>query len=676
MNRKWVGFTLAICLWTAVLAGQSPINYIYDDLGRLIGVIDQSGNSAVYHYDAVGNVTSIDRFTSTQIAVIVVAPSRGSIGTTVTIRGSGFSTTPGNNTVSFNGTSATVSSASASQLVVTVPTGATTGTVAVTSPAGSASSPSPFVVTTNLTPTITSFSPTTGLAGTSVTITGTNFDTLLPNDRTRFNVAYAQLGSGSSTSLTGTVPGSTGSGRISVTTPYGTVTSTSDFIIPPAPYGTADVATAARLPFATATTVSIGTANRIGLMLFDGTSGQRVSLRGTNGMTGQIFGCDVLVSLLNPNGTALTMPVCMEGTGFIDATTLIAPGTYTVLVDPGGTATGNVTLTAYDVPADTTSTITAGSPVTVSPGIPGQNAKLTFSGTAGQRVSLTGTNGLSGQVLGCDVNVSVLNPDGSQLVAPACMEGSGFIDATSLPSSGTYTIKMDPVDAATGSLTLTLYNVPADTTGSITAGSPETVTSSAPGQNGTRTFSGTSGQRISLRGTNGISGQVAFACDVNVTILKPNGTPLAPATCMEGSGFLDVTTLDATGTYTVKVDPAGSATGSVTLTLYDVPADQSASVSIGGSPATLTTTVPGQNGSVTFSGTASQQVTVHVTSNSMGWVTVKLLKPDGSILTSTLQFLSSFNLSTQTLPSTGTYTILIDPDTTNTGSITVNVTTP
>jgi hypothetical protein len=171
-------------------------------------------------------------------------------------------------------------------------------------------------------------------------------------------------------------------------------------------------------------------------------------------------------------------------------------------------------------------------------------------------------------------------------------------------------------------------------------------------------------------------GQIAFACDVNVTILKPSGTPLAPATCMEGSGFLDVTTLDATGTYTVKVDPAGSATGSVTLTLYDVPADQSASISIGGSPATLTTTVPGQNASVTFSGTASQQVTVHITSNSMGWVTVKLLKPDGSILTSTLQFLSSFNLSTQTLPSTGTYTILIDPDTTNTGSITVNVTTP
>ena len=678
MNRKWVGFALAICLSTAVLAGQAPINYVYDDLGRLIGVIDQSGNSAVYHYDAVGNVTSIDRFTPSQIAVIVVAPSRGPIGTTVTIRGSGFSTTPGNNSVSFNGTSATVSSASASQLVVTVPTGATTGTVAVTSPAGSASSSSPFVVTTSLTPTITSFSPTTGLAGTSVTITGTNFDTLLPNDRTRFNVAYAQLTSGTSTSLTGTVPGSTGSGRISVTTPYGTVTSTSDFIIPPSPYGTADVATAARLPFATATTLTVGTANKIGLMLFDGTSGQRVSLRGTNGMTGQIFGCDVLVNLLNPNGTVLTVPVCMEGTGFIDATKLVAPGTYTVLVDPGGTATGNLTLTAYDVPADAAGTITAGgSAVTLSPGTPGQNGKLTFSGTAGQRISLKGTNGLSGQVLGCDVNVSILNPDASQLVAPACMEGNGFIDVTTLPSNGTYTIKMDPVDAATGSLTLTLYSVPADTTGSITAGgSAVTVTSTTPGQNGTLTFSGTSGQRISLRGTNGMSGQVALVCDVNVTILKPNGTALAPATCMEGSGFLDVTTLDATGTYTVKVDPTDAATGSVTLTLYDVPADPSASVTVGGSSTTLTTTTPGQNATVTFSGTASQQVTVHVTNSSMGWVTVKLLKPDGSVLTSTLQFLSSFDLSTQTLPSTGTYTILIDPDVTNVGSITINVTTP
>src|SRR6266540_594594 len=171
VNRLLLSLALVLSCLCMPLTAQSGISYVYDDLGRLIGVIDQSGNSAVYHYDAVGNVTSIDRYTSSQIAVISVAPERGPVGATVTIRGSGFSTTANQNAVSFNGTSAAVSSATATQLIVSVPTGATTGTVGVTTPAGSASGPSPFVVTTSLAPTITSFTPTTGLAGATVTLT-------------------------------------------------------------------------------------------------------------------------------------------------------------------------------------------------------------------------------------------------------------------------------------------------------------------------------------------------------------------------------------------------------------------------------------------------------------------------------------------------------------------------
>jgi hypothetical protein len=117
-------------------------------------------------------------------------------------------------------------------------------------------------------------------------------------------------------------------------------------------------------------------------------------------------------------------------------------------------------------------------------------------------------------------------------------------------------------------------------------------------------------------------------------------------------------------------------TGSLTLTLYDVPADQSTTLTIGGGPATLATNTPGQNAQAMFSGTSGQQVTVHVTGNTMGSVTVKLLKPDSSQLTSVLSSGSSFNLPTQTLPTTGTYTIAIDPSGTNVGSITVSVTNP
>lgn len=674
----FTSFLLLLCLSQQGLA-QSSIQYVYDEVGRLIAVIDTSGDTATYTYDPVGNLLSIGRHSSSSISIIAFSPGAGSVGTTVTIAGTGFSATPSQNAVTFNGTSASVSSASATQLVVQVPTGATTGTIGVTAPSGSATSASSFSVTSAGAPTITSFTPSSGVAGTSISVTGTNFETVLANDKTRFNTSLVAPATASSTTLTALVPANTGSGHITIATPLGTAVSSGDLIIPPSPYVVADVATSGRIPFATATTVTVSTANKIGLMLFDGTVGQRVSVVGTNGISGQVaLVCDVTVTMLSPSAGTASPVGCMEGSGFIDTVTLGATGTFTLLVDPASTATGSVTLTVYDV-TDLTGTITAGgSAVTKTFTTPGQNGNLTFTGTAGQRISLNGTNGMAGQVgLMCDVNVTILKPDKSVLAPATCMEGSGFIDTTTLPLAGTYTITIDPTAAATGSLTLTLYDVPADATGSITAGgSAVTTSTSTPGQNASRTFSGTSGQRISLRGTNGTYTGTAFVCDVNVTILNPNGTVLAPATCMEGSGFADVRTLGTTGTYTIQTDPYLAATGSLTLQLYDVPADPTSSLTLNGAATTLTTTTPGQNATWTFSGTSGQQATVHVGTSSIGWVTVSLLKPDGTTLTSQLGFFGGWNLSTQTLPTTGTYTIKVDPDGTGTGSIAISVSSP
>src|SRR5216684_78889 len=40
--------------------GSPKTTYVYDELGRLIQVVDGiTGNSATYHYDAVGNLLSI-----------------------------------------------------------------------------------------------------------------------------------------------------------------------------------------------------------------------------------------------------------------------------------------------------------------------------------------------------------------------------------------------------------------------------------------------------------------------------------------------------------------------------------------------------------------------------------------------------------------------------------------
>jgi hypothetical protein len=247
------------------------------------------------------------------------------------------------------------------------------------------------------------------------------------------------------------------------------------------------------------------------------------------------------------------------------------------------------------------------------------------------------------------------------------MEGSGIIDTQTLPTSGTYSILVDPVLYVTGSLTLTLTNVPADVTGTITAdGTLVSAANTAAGQNAIYSFSGTAGQRVSL---NVGTGPLA-----TVTIRRPNGGSLGSGTA--GPWFIEPVTLLESGTHTVEVDYWGINTGTVPLRLYTVPADFSGSVTINGGAAEVPLNPPGQNGSVTFSGTANQQVTVRVTNNTITWVKVTLRKPDGTTLTSLTSGAASFNLRQSTLPVTGTYTIFITPDAALIGSLNVSVTSP
>jgi hypothetical protein len=145
-----------------------------------------------------------------------------------------------------------------------------------------------------------------------------------------------------------------------------------------------------------------------------------------------------------------------------------------------------------------------------------------------------------------------------------------------------------------------------------------------------------------------------------------------------GGGFIDVQTLPVTGTYTVVADFYDTAIGSGTLTLYDVPTDVSTSITPGGAPVTITNTTPGQNGKATFSGTANQRVSLNITGVSLtggyhNWVNVSIKKPDGSTLVSGVYDSGGGFIGTQTLATTGTYTILVDPWDTATGSVTLTL---
>lgn len=76
------------------------------------------------------------------------SPLSGQTGDVVTILGSNFDPTPINNIVKFNGTDATVSpSSTTTELIVTVPAGATTGNITVTVGTITATSSTPFTIT-------------------------------------------------------------------------------------------------------------------------------------------------------------------------------------------------------------------------------------------------------------------------------------------------------------------------------------------------------------------------------------------------------------------------------------------------------------------------------------------------------------------------------------------------
>ena len=648
----------------------SPVEYVYDELGRLVGVTDTSGNSAAYTYDAVGNIVAVSRAATGQLAITEFTPNGGPPDTSVLISGSGFNTTASQNTVKFNKTAATVVSASATQIVARVPMGATTGAISVTTPAGAVASRANFTVGVATAPTITGFTPPIGVIGAQVSISGTNFSSEKFNNKLTFNGQPSTPSTASTTSITTTLPARSSSGKIGLATAYGAAVSNADFFVAPPPFVAADIQVTGRMPIGQSKTMTITGAGKKGLILFDGLAGQQVSMA---------FSASTLssgaISILKPDGTVLGTTSLNTGAGFIDAMKLPSSGTYTVFINPAATSAGSLTmmLSAF---TDVSSTITIGGPaVTVTTTVPGQNANLTFSGTAGQRVSMK----ISGVVFigGGYMSLEIVKPDGTTLGAMPYIAAAGaFIDAQTLPVSGTYTIKLNPQSTAIGNMTVQVFNPGPDVTASVTIGGPAvTVATTVPGQNAALTFSGTAGQSVSMKISRAAFTGGSYA---SLTIIKPDGTALGSALYIWSSDvFIDTQALPATGIYTIKFSPRDGAIGTMSIQVFNIMHDVTASVAIDGPAVTVATTVPGQNAALTFSGTAGQSVSMKISGAAFiggSYASLTITKPDGTALGSTSYIWSSnVFIDTQVLPATGIYTIKFSPRDGAIGSMSIQV---
>jgi hypothetical protein len=155
------------------------------------------------------------------------SPTSGDVGETVTIQGTNFDTTAADNTVTFNGVTATVDSSTATSIVTTVPSGATTGSIFVKVDGMTAASSNSFTVR----PAITEFLPVNGSVGTAVIISGTGFDSTAANNVVTFNGAAAVVTAATSRTIVTSVPSAATTGKITLKVNGESVTSSSSFTV-------------------------------------------------------------------------------------------------------------------------------------------------------------------------------------------------------------------------------------------------------------------------------------------------------------------------------------------------------------------------------------------------------------------------------------------------------------
>ena len=311
------------------------------------------------------------------------------------------------------------------------------------------------VVTSTGAPTITSFSPTSGVPGTSFTITGTNFNTTLGNNQIKINLTHSFASSATSTQINTAVSPVKASGKVIVGTSYGQATSSQDFYIPFGSHAASSIAQTGRISFGGSQTVSLS-AGQIGMLLFDGAPGQGTSLQ----LSSSSFTSSCNLYIFSPLGTQLVTSGCTGTSSYVSSMLLPISGTYTIGVEPSTSGSITVGLTQ-----DISQSITAGTPATLSM-LAGQKARLTFSGSTGQSATVEATsNGIG------SAPVSLVASSGSTLSNNTSSSSSFFLTAATLATTGTYTIIVGPAPQA-GNITINLTLPPAPTPPPSRSGSP------------------------------------------------------------------------------------------------------------------------------------------------------------------------------------------------------------
>jgi hypothetical protein len=417
---------------------------------------------------------------------------------------------------------------------------------------------------------------------------------------------------------------------------------------------TADVAqdVAATLAVGTPDNLSLPKTGQDGLLTFTATAGQTLALDVTNVVTTPASS-NVSINITGPgaSGTSVGGGNVTSAAGTIFNLANLAAGTYTVFVNPSTTST-SLTLTLLNNP--TVSLPTTGSGVNVSE-LAGENAYLSFSGTAGQNLTFTISNLVmpSGYVY---VYVNAPN-NGGTILGSYCYFGTAVcsINLRNLPATGTYGVEVTAAVAGVLPMSFTA-NVAQDVTASLTVGTPETLSLPKTGQDGIVTFTATAGQTQALEVTSVVTTPAGSSVSLGITGPGTSGTSVGSGSVSSASGtsIINLPNL-AAGTYTVFVNPS-TTSASMTFTLLN---NATVALPTTGSGVGVSE-LAGENAYLSFNGTAGQNLTFTISNLVMpsGYVYVYVNAPNngGTILGSYCYLGTAVcSISLENLPSTGTY---------------------
>ena len=586
-----------------------------------------ASNVIQYTYDPVGNVTTIARQSTGGLAITSFTPPSAPVGSAVTIYGAGFSATPANNTVTFNGTAATVTASDAGSIATTVPSGATTGRISVQVGATTAYSAQDFVVTIAGAPTIASFTPTIGAAGTSVFVTGTDFNATSGATTFAVNGIGASGGATSATAASFTVPSSASSGRISATTSVGTGMSTSDFIVPPPGLSVSDIESVIRIAANGGNSnIAVGTANKSGLVLFNGTANTYYSLQFKTLETTPVSN-SVAYQVIKPDNSVLVSgSVAINLSPSLHLPPLPATGTHTLVLSPGiATLNTMVRLEANPVLA------LNGAAAATNQDYNNQSSRFVFSATAGQRVAI-GVMGLSFFPSGGAIPLSYTKPDGSSFTTGGTCDAAIVANTAAncddefvADQTGIYTVKVPSSSTfySSASIQLNSYAI-----GTLAADSTQTITLTRVGQDAAYSFAASAGDNLGVDLTAmSLSPQTST---IYLTVEKPDGLTFYCTGTPPAGIYCDVGTVATAGTYAATVDPLYGNYGTVKLTLKQGPMLVTTDP-----PTSFTTATASESARARFTATAGQNIGVGVAGltypgGGSGTSTLVVYKPDRS----------------------------------------------